>query len=143
MFRTTLISLISAAALAGLASSAQAGSEFEKAMADGAKKLTGEEIAERIKGKTLTFVAASTGDKYLVYYGEMNEIAGRKVGASGTNTGFHAITDRDQVCLGWEGRDLPKLRCVDVVLIDGVMHKFKADGTLSGYISEVADGNAV
>ena len=51
------------------------------------------------------------------------------------------MTDRDQVCLGWEGRDLPKLRCMDVVEIDGVLHKYKTDGSLSGRIIDFADGN--
>lgn len=143
MFRKYCIGLVSALAFAGLASAAQAGSDFEDALANGGKKLTGPELAERLKGKTVTFVSSATGDKYLVFYGETNEAASRKVGGSGSTSGFHAITDRDQVCLGWEGRDLPKLRCMDVVLIDGVMHKYKADGSLSGQISEVVDGNAV
>jgi hypothetical protein len=89
----------------------------------------------------VTFVFATTGHKYLIYYGEDNQTMGKKVGGDTTMTGFYAVTDRDQVCLGWEGRDLPRLRCVDVLLIDGVMHKFKADGSLSGRITEVADGN--
>ena len=143
MIRTSCIGLVSALALAGLAASAQAGSDLEAALAKGGKKLTGPELADRLKGKTVTFVSSATGDKYLVFYGEMNQAASRKVGGSASVSGFHAITDRDQVCLGWEGSDLPKLRCVDVVLIDGVMHKYKPDGSLSGHISEVADGNAV
>lgn len=143
MIRIHCIGLVSALAFAGLTSAAQAGSDLEDALANGGKKLTGPELADRLKGKTVTFVSSKTDDKYLVFYGEMNEAASRKVGGSGTNSGFHAITDRDQVCLGWEGRDLPNLRCMDVVLIDGVMHKYQADGSLSGYISEVADGNAV
>jgi hypothetical protein len=137
------IGLVAAFTIVGLASSAQAGSDMEDAIANGGKKLTGPEIADRLKGKTVTFVSSKTGDKYLVFYGEKNEAASRKVGGSGSNSGFHAITDRDQVCLGWEGRDLPRLRCMDVVLVDGVMHKYKADGSLSGHIAEVADGNGV
>ena len=143
MIRRYCIGLVSALAFAGFAASAQAGSDFEDAVVNGGKKLTGPELAARLKGKTVTFVSSATGDKYLVFYGEMNEAASRKVGGSASVAGFHAITDRDQVCLGWEGHDLPKLRCMDVVLIDGVMHKYKADGSLSGHISEVADGNTV
>jgi len=82
-----------------------------------------------------------TGDKFLIYYGNNNETIGRKVGGDSTFTGFHAVTDRDQVCLGWEGRDLPNLRCMEVLLIDGVLHKFQADGALSGRIIEFAAGN--
>ena len=136
-----LIGLLTGAALAALASTAHAGSDLEEALAAGAKRLTGEEIAERLTGKTVTFVSAKTGDKYLVFYGNGNETAGRKVGGETTNTGFHAVTDRDQVCLGWKSRDLPRLRCMDVLLIDGVLHKYKADGSLSGRIIEFVDGN--
>ena len=141
MIAKRLIGLMSGAALATLASAAHAGSELEEALAAGAERLTSEQIAERLTGKTVTFVSAKSGDRFLVYYGNDNETAGRKVGSDKTGTGFHAVTDRDQVCLGWEGRDLPRLRCMDVLLIDGVMHKYKADGSLSGRIIELADGN--
>ncbi len=125
----------------GPVTGAHADTAFDKALTDGAKRLTSDEIAERFTGKTVTFVSAKTGDKYLVYYGEDNNVAGRKAGAKKTRVGFHAVNDRDQVCLGWQGRDLPRLRCMDVLLIDGKLHKFKADGSLSGHISEIADGN--
>lgn len=141
MTAKTLICLLAGALLAGLASPAHAGSDLEKALAAGGKRLTGEEIAERLTGKTVTFVSEKTGDKFLVFYGVGNETAGRKVGSDTAMTGFHAVTDRDHICLGWQGRGLPRLRCVDVLLIDGVLHKFKADGSLSGRIIELADGN--
>ena len=130
-------------AMMSMTSVVQAGSDLDKAIEAGAKHLTADEIAERLTGKTVTFVSAKSGDKYLVYYGHDNETKGRKVGDESTGTGFHAVTDRNQICLGWEGRDLPRLRCVDVLLIDGVLHKFKADGSLSGRIVEIADGNTV
>lgn len=141
MIRKSLIGVLAGLAMTGLSTGAHAGSELEAAIEAGAERLTADEIAERLTGKTVTFVSATTGDEYLVYYGEDNETAGKKVGADTTNTGFHAVTDRDQICLGWEGRDLPRLRCMDVLLIDGILHKFKADGTLSGRITELADGN--
>ncbi len=134
------IALIGLAATA-LSTQAQAGSAYDEALNNGAKQLTSEELSERLTGKTVTFVAAGSGDEYLVYYGESNDSASRKVGSEGSATGFHAFTDRNQICFGWEGRDLPRLRCVDVLLIDGEMHKFKADGSLSGHITELADGN--
>jgi hypothetical protein len=138
----TLIALVTWIAMLGLSTGAQAGADIEKALKAGATRLTSDEIAERFTGKTVTFVSAKTGDKYLVFYGENNEAAVRKVGGDKTKVGFHAVNDRDQICLGWEGSDLPRLRCMDVLLIDGKMHKFKADGSLSGYISDIADGNA-
>lgn len=137
----TLIGLMAGITLLGLASGAQAGSDIQMALDSGATPLTSDEIAERLTGKTVTFVSAKSGDQFLVYYGENNTTAGRKVGSDKTNVGFHAVNDRNQICLGWEGHDLPRLRCMDVLLIDGKMHKFKADGSLTGYISETADGN--
>lgn len=137
----TLIGLVAGITILGLATGAQADSDIEKALKAGGTRLTSDEIAERLTGKTVTFVSAKTGDKYLVYYGEDNNTAGRKVGGDKTKVGFHAVNDRDQICLGWEGSDLPRLRCMDVLLIDGKMHKFTADGSLSGHISETAEGN--
>jgi hypothetical protein len=141
MIAKSLIGLLAGLAMMGLSTGAHAGSDLDAAIEAGAKRLSADEIAERLTGKTVTFVFATTGHKYLIYYGEDNQTMGKKVGGDTTMTGFYAVTDRDQVCLGWEGRDLPRLRCVDVLLIDGVMHKFKADGSLSGRITEVADGN--
>jgi hypothetical protein len=128
--------------LAGVAGTAQAGSDLEKALANGATRLSSDEISERFKGKTVTFVSDKTGAKYLVYYGPGNELAGGKMGGDTSNTGFQAVNDRDQMCLGWEGRDLPRMRCMDVVLIDGVVHKFRADGNLSGQIVAFETGKA-
>lgn len=51
------------------------------------------------------------------------------------------MNDRDRMCLGWEGRDLPRVRCIDIVEIDSVVHKFSADGSLSGHIEAFSDGN--
>lgn len=141
MTEKTLIGLAAGFLLLGGAPGALAGSEIEDALEAGAIRLSAEEIATRLTGKTVTFVSAKSGDRYLVYYGADNETAGRKVGAEAVLTGFHAVTDRDQICLGWQGPDLPRLRCLDVLLIDGTMHKFKADGSLSGHISEIADGD--
>ena len=141
MTNKTICVLAAGLIAATYASSALAGSEFEKALADGAQKLTSDQLQERLTGKTVTFVAAGSGDQFLVYYGENNDSASRKVGGDKSATGFHAFTDRDQICIGWEGRDLPRLRCVDVLLIDGTMYKFKVDGSLSGHITELVDGD--
>lgn len=143
MTAKTLIALLTGLAITALATSAFAGSDLDQAIKAGAKRLTADEIAERLTGKTVTFVSAKTGDSFLIYYGQGNETMGMKVGGNSSNMGFHAVTDRDQICLGWEGRDLPKLRCMDVLLIDGVIHKFGADGSLSGRIIEYADGNTM
>lgn len=137
----TLFALVAGIIILGLATGAQADSDLEKALKAGATRLTSDEIAERLTKQTVTFVSAKTGDKFLVYYGEDNKTVGRKVGTETTKVGFHAVTDRDQICLGWESSDLPRLRCMDVLLIEGVVHKFRADGSLSGKITEYAEGN--
>ena len=36
-----------------------------------------------------------------------------------------------------------RLRCVNVVLIGGVMHKFELDGSLRGRIIEEVNGNII
>jgi hypothetical protein len=40
----------------------------------------------------VTFVFATTGHKYLIYYGEDNQTMGKKVGGDTTMTGFYAVT---------------------------------------------------
>jgi len=141
MMSKSLIGLAAGLAAVTLATGAQAGSDLEKALEAGAERLTSDEIYEQFTGKTVTFVSDKTGAKYLVYYGTDNNIAGGKMGGDTSNTGFHAVNDRNQMCLGWDGRDLPRIRCLDVLLIDGVVHKFRADGSLSGKIIDFADGN--
>ena len=141
MTATRLTALAAGLAMAGLATAAQAGSDLDKALEAGAERLTSDQIAERFIGNTAVFVADKTGDRYLVFYGENNELAGGKADGDTSNVGFQAVNDRDQMCLGWEGPDLPRLRCLDVLLIDGVVHKFTAVGSLSGRIVEFAEGN--
>ena len=89
----------------------------------------------------MTFEAAAGDKRFLVYYGNDNRAEGSKIGGGWSANGFYAVTDGDQICLGWKGSDLPRLRCMDVLLIDGKLHKFKADGSLSGHVTDVADGN--
>lgn len=138
-----MTSLIGGLTMFALPVTVAAASALDDALAGGGQRLTAEEIAERLTGKTATFVSSANGDKFLVYYGHNNEAASVKIGGTTANSGFHAITDRHQVCIGWDGSDLPRLRCLDIVLIDDVMHKFKADGSLSGQIVELADGNTI
>ena len=138
----TLNALFAGLAFAGIASSAMAESALEKALANGAVRLTSEQIADRFFGKTVTFVASKSGDKYLLYYGPDNKIIGGKMGSPKRGSGFVAVNDRDQICLGWKGKDLPRIRCIDIVLIDGVVHKYRADGSLSGTVTQFNEGNS-
>jgi hypothetical protein len=120
---------------------AAAESAKEKALSEGAKQLTSNEIAERFAGKTVTFVSASGDRKVLVYYGDDNDMAGKKVvGGDWSDTGFYGVADDDSICLSWIGKDKPRLRCLDVLVVDGIVHKFKADGSLSGSIVKFEEG---
>ena len=138
-----VIGLLAGLAMTGLVTTAFAASDLDKAINAGAKRLTGEEIAGRLTGKTATFVTAGGDKTFLIFYGEDNKVVGSKVGGGWSDSGFQAITDGDKICLGWKGSDLPKLRCFDVLLIDGELHKFKPDGSRSGQVTDLSDGNTI
>lgn len=138
--KTTLIGTLAFVVLATSSLSAAAGTDREEALAKGAKQLTADEIAERFAGKTATFVSAPGDKKFFVYYSKDNEISGKKIGGGWSDTGFYGIADNDTICLSWANRDKPRLRCLYVLLVDGVVKKFKADGSLSGWIVKFEDG---
>ena len=138
--KATLVGTLAFVALAASSFGAAAESAKEKTLKDGAKQLTSDEIAERIAGKTVTFVSASGDKKFLIYYSEDNDIAGKMVGGNWSDTGFYGIADNNTICLSWNGSDKPRLRCLHVLLVDGVVKKFTADGSLSGSIVKFEDG---
>ncbi len=138
--KATLIGTLACVALAASSFGAAAESAKEKVVKDGAKQLTSDEIAERIAGKTVTFVSASGDKKFLIYYSADNDIAGKMVGGNWSDTGFYGIADNNTICLSWNGSDKPRLRCMHVLLVDGVVKKFTADGSLSGSIVKFEDG---
>lgn len=141
MTQRTMTSALAALALLATTAVADADSAFQAAMANGGQRLDADAIAERIAGKTVTFRSADGAKTFLVYYGEGNEAAGRLLGGEWSDTGLYAITDADTICLSWAKSDRPRMRCMHVVLIDGKLHKFGADGSLSGTISAVEEGN--
>lgn len=128
---------------AALATAAQAGTEMEKALAEGAKRLTADQIVARLAGKTVTFERAVSGDRALVYYDEGNGMLLRKVGSDTVLEAFYAVTTADHVCFGLKGDDPVRLHCVNALEIDGVIHKFELDGSLRGRIVEAVDGNVM
>ena len=138
--KATLIGTLAFVALAASSFGAAAESAKEKVLKDGAKQLTSDEIAERFAGKTVTFVSASGDKKFLIYYSRDNDIAGKMIGGNWSDTGFYGIADNNTICLSWNGSDKPRLRCFHVLLVDGVVKKFKADGSLSGSIVKYEDG---
>lgn len=133
--------LVGALLAAALVTPALAETAMEKALAAGAKRMTADAIAERLAGKTVTFEVAATGDRFLVHYDGTNGMLMRKVGSDGVMEGFYAVSAADHVCFGLTGDEPIRLRCVDVLLIDGQMHKFELDGTLRGRVVEEVDGN--
>lgn len=136
-----LPALIGMLATAGLATAALADTQMEKALADGAKRMTADEIAERLAGKTVTFENASSGDKFLVFYDGANGTLLKKVGSDTVSEGFYAVSLADHICVGAKTNEPIRLRCVNVLLIDGKMHKFELDGSLRGRVIEEDEGN--
>lgn len=140
MTAKTLIGLLAGLAMTGLATGAQAGSDLEKAMEAGAKRLTADEIAERLTGKTGLFLVGGGDKRMMIYYGESNELVAKPVGGDSALTGFYAVTDRDMICIGWDNKDLPRLRCMDVLLRNGVVYKYNTDGSFNGSYERFEDG---
>lgn len=124
-----------------LATAAVAGSEMEAALSAGAQRMTSNEIAEQLAGKTVTFENAISGSQTLVYYDGANGMILKPVGADERIDGFYAVDLADHVCTGVYGDEPLRLRCLNVVEIDGVIHKFELDGSLRGRIVEEAEGN--
>ena len=133
--------VIGTLALAGIATAAHAETDMEKALAEGATRMTSDQIAERLAGKTVTFENASSGALALVYYDGSNGTLIKPEGADEAVEGFYATTLSDHICLGLSGDEPMRLRCVNVLLIDGTMHKFEMDGSLRGRVIEEVEGN--
>ena len=130
---TRSILIVAAATLMLTAAPAMAGeSDKEAALKAGAVQLTADQIAEHLAGKTGLFLVGGGDRRIMIYYGEDNELAAKPVGGDSLLTGFYAVTDRDTICMGWNNKDLPRLRCMDVMLLDGVVHKYNTDGSLNG-----------
>ncbi|MES0826780.1 hypothetical protein [Ruegeria sp. SCP11] len=129
-------------ALTALSTPALAETQLENALANGAHRLTAEEVSIRLADKTVTFENANTGAKALVYYDGSNSTK-LKLEDGTMLDGFYAFDLADHVCVGVYGNEPMRLRCVHVVLIDGVMHKFELDGSLRGRIIEEVSGNVI
>ena len=126
---------------AGTAVAAPAQTDMEKALANGAVRMTGDQIAERLADTTVVFENSASGARTLVYYDGENGTVLKPVGSNGSIKGFYAVDLADHVCLGVHGDGPMRLRCVNVLLVDGTMHKFELDGSLRGRVIEEAPGN--
>lgn len=134
LIATVILFVASMAAFAGAAENAR-----DKAIEAGATQLGSDEIAERFSGKTVTF-ARPDEKVFLVHYGPDNAVSGSMVGGDWSDTGYWAVTNADSICLSWSQSDKGRLRCFDVLLVDGVAKKFNPDGTLAGDLEKFEDG---
>jgi hypothetical protein len=116
--------------------------DYSAAIEAGGQTLSADQIVEFFVGKTGHFHDGDSEGQMLISYGDDNVLAAKEVGGDGTRVGLFAVTDRGNICIGWENRDLPRLRCMDVLLVDGVVHKYNSDGSLSGSYPEFEEGKS-
>lgn len=139
--KMTLIRTLACTVIAGFSLGAIAETPLEEALNNGAQKLSADEIAERLIGNTATWVSASGDKKLDVYYHEENALTGRLVGGDWTGGGYYGIANIDSLCVSWDPKDKGRLRCLDVLVVDGVVTKFNAaDGSLNGHYEKIEDG---
>ena len=138
-FKSTTIGLLTGLALVAWAPLAEAGSAMQKSLADGAERLTADEIADLLVGNT---VKARARDKeFLFHYSTDNVISGRLIGGDWSDEGYYGIADTDQVCLSVT-KDEGRLRCLTLLRgEDGVVRKYNAEGAMTFELLEVAEGN--
>ena len=141
---TKVLRTLFGAIVIGCLSAMPAGaSALEDALTNGATRLAAEEISNRLADRTVTFENLNTGAKVLVYYDGENGTILKPIGSDQTLTGFYATDLSDHICVGVHGDAPMRLRCVSVLLIEGVMHKFELDGSLRGRIIEEVSGNVI
>lgn len=139
----TLAALSGALLATSLATSALAATEIERALADGGVQMTADQIVERLAGKTVTFENATSGAKALLYYDGQNSMLIKPLGSDDVIEGFYAVDLADHICLSAHGQEPMRLRCVNVLLVDGMMHKYELDGSLRGRVIEEVSGNTM
>lgn len=125
---------------AGMPVAGAAGTALESALASGATPMTADEIAARLVDHTGTWVDAAGEKTVLVYYGPDNDLHGQLVGGDWNGTGLYGVTDDGRVCISWDGIDNGRLRCLDVLRVDGTITKYNADGSLNGTYEGFQDG---
>ena len=137
---TKAISCLAGLALLVPASVAHAGSALEAAVAKGANRLTADQISKRFIGRTGIWLSADGKKQIAIYYGANNDLHAKKVGGGWTGNGFYGVTDSNRICIAWKGRDKGRLRCLDVLVVKGVVTKFNADGSLNGTYKSIEAG---
>lgn len=140
--KSAIMSGLTALALIIFSGSAQAGSAMQAALDGGATRLTADQIADRFVGRTGIWISASGDKKIAIYYGTHNDLRAQKTGGGWTGEGYYGIADNDNICISWKGKDKGRLRCLSVLVNNGVVIKFNADGSLNGRYENFAAGKA-
>ena len=110
----------------------------EKAINAGATQLSADEIADLIVGNTVT--AASGEKRFLFHYSDDNVISGKLIGGNWSGKGYYGITDDNRVCLSMS-KDKGRLRCMTLLKQDGVVRKYRVDGSMGFELLEFQEGN--
>jgi hypothetical protein len=138
----TKAAFIGAMAFAVLAVSsvgAAAETAREKVVNAGATKVTSEEIADLIVGKTVT--AVSGKKRFLFHYSADNVLSGKLIGGGWSDTGYYGITDDDRVCLS-VSKDKGRLRCLTLLRLNGTVRKYNANGDMTFELLDFRQGKA-
>ncbi|RMF00650.1 MAG: hypothetical protein D6773_11130, partial [Alphaproteobacteria bacterium] len=124
--RLVITGAITALALGAAWEGAEAGSAMQKALDNGATRLTADQIAEQFVGRTGIWISASGDKKIAIYYGRDNDLHAQKIGGGWSAKGYYGIADTNNICISWAGKDKGRLRCFDVLIVNGVVTKYKA-----------------
>ena len=137
--KTTIIGALAALGLVTVTHGAIAASDLEKALDAGAIRLTAEDIADLLVGKTVK--ARAGGKEFLFYYATDNVISGRLIGSDWSDRGYYGIADTDQICLSIT-KDQGRLRCITLLRDqNGVVRKYNAQGEMTFELLEFEEGN--
>lgn len=136
--KASLIGALTFAVLSIPAINAVAGTEQEEAINSGAERLTSEEIADLLVGKTVT--AKSGEKKFYFYYSEDNVLSGKLIGGDWSDTGYYGITDDDRVCVSIT-KDKGRLRCLTVLRMGSSVRKYNVNGKMTFELLEFREGN--
>ena len=119
------------------ATAAQAGSDLKAALKSGAVRLTSEQIAKQIVGKTVTVALGKK--RFLFHYSKDNVLSGRLIGGNWSDSGYYGITDDNRVCLSMT-KDKGRLRCMTLLKQNGTIRKYNTAGKATFTLLEFSNG---
>lgn len=140
--KSVILGFLTMLTIASVSYDVQAASAVQKALNSGATRLTSDQIADQFVGRTGIWISASGDKKIAIYYGKENDLHAEKVGGGWTGKGYYGIADNDSICISWAGKDRGRLRCLHVLIVNGKVTKFNADGSRNGSYEKFVDGKA-